>query len=300
MRAAPDFTLKQLTYLRALVNAGSFGAAAAASNITQPALSLQIQTLEEHFGGQLIERRRSGLSLTPLGAAVLERAHDILNIAEDLATLAVRAHEAPIGPVRLGLIPTVAPYLLPRILPGLKSNFSELAFIIREGRTSTLIADLENNVIDVAVLALPLETSSLEAEPLLEEPFVLATGADFKAPKTKTVAVSAIADQDILLLEEGHCLRDQTIQACGINVSRALNQFGATSLSTIIEMVASGYGVTLLPEMSLEKEAADKRIQLFRLRAPCPTRELGLVWRASSPYAEFYQRMAKAMLPKGA
>jgi len=295
MRTTPDFTLKQLTYLRALVNAGNFGAAAAASNISQPALSLQIQALEDQFGGQLIERRRGGLSLTPLGAAVLERANEILTVAEDLSALAVRAHEAPIGPVRLGLIPTVAPYLLPRILPGLKSALPDMAFVIREGRTSTLIGDLEANVIDVAILALPLEQNWLEAEPLLEEPFVLAVGPAFKAPRTKSVPIETVTGEDILLLEEGHCLRDQTIQACGINVSRALNQFGATSLSTIVEMVASGYGVTLLPEMSLEKEAADSRIRLFNLRAPRPTRELGVVWRTSSPYADFYRRMARLM-----
>lgn len=297
MRTAPDFTLKQLAYLRALVNAGNFSAAAAAANISQPALSLQIRALEDHFGGQLIERRRGGLTVTPLGEAVLERAHDILNSAEDLATLAVRAEDAPVGPVRLGLIPTVAPYLLPRILPELRQSFPDIPFAIREGRTSTLTADLDANAIDAAVLALPLEQPWLQSAPLFEEPFVLAVGPTFQAPRTKHIPVSAIAREDVLLLEEGHCLRDQTIQACGINVSRALNQFGATSLSTIIEMVANGYGVTLLPEMSLAKEATDTRIRLFPLKSPCPTRELGLVWRESSPYADFFRQMALVMTP---
>ncbi|MGI9405219.1 MAG: LysR substrate-binding domain-containing protein [Hyphomicrobiaceae bacterium] len=296
MRTAPDFTLKQLAYLRVVVNAGSFSSAAAAANVSQPALSLQIRTLEDHFGGQLVERRRDGLVLTTLGDAVLARAHNILNLAEELSTLVVRAHQAPVGPVRLGLIPTVAPYLLPRILPNLRSAFPDIEFAIREGKTGMLMADLEVNAIDAAVTALPTVEGMVECVPMFEEPFVLAVGPDFKAPRGKSVAVADLDKHDILLLEEGHCLRDQTIQACGINVARALNRFGATSLSTIVEMVASGYGVTLLPEMSLEKEAADTRIRLFSLRSPCPTREVGLVWRASSPYADFYGRMADAMI----
>jgi LysR family hydrogen peroxide-inducible transcriptional activator len=297
MKTVPEFTLKQLAYLRALVHAGSFGAASGVANISQPALSLQIQALEAHLGGQLVERRRAGLKLTPLGTAVLERANDILTRADDLSALAIQAHDVPAGPVRIGLIPTVAPYLLPRILPDLRQGFPDLAFAIREGKTTTLVAELEANVIDVAVMALPLGQSWLQAETLLEETFVLAVGPGFTAPRGKAIRTSDLSGNDVLLLEEGHCLRDQTIQACGINVNRALNRFGATSLSTIIEMVANDYGVTLLPEMSLEKEAADKRIRLYPLKEPCPTRQLGLVWRTSSPYSDFYNRMAAAISP---
>ena len=297
MRSAPDFTLKQLAYFRALVNTDSFGAAATATNISQPALSLQIQTLEDHFGGQLIERRRGGLKIAPLGTAVLEYAQDILNRAEELSTLKVQARDAPRDPVRLGLIPTVAPYLLPHILPDLRDTFPDVPLTIREGQTQTLIQDLESNAIDAAIMAVPTEPAWLDTARLFEEPFVLAAGPGFSPPKTRTVPISALKTEEILLLEEGHCLRDQTIQACGINVNRAINQFGATSLATIIEMVASGYGVTLLPEMALDKEAVDPRIRLFRLKAPCPTRELGLVWRMSSPYGDFYREMAASIQP---
>jgi len=300
MNSRPNITLKQLYYFHQLAGSSNFVTAAKAVHISQPALSLQIKALEESFGGQLIERSRKTITLTPLGEKVLLQTGEILAQVDTLNTLAIRENDTPDGPVRLGLIPTVAPYLLPKTFPALKENFPELQVAIREGRTSWLLDELLNNQIDIAIIALPIEQSGISTLALFEEPFIVATGPDFKAPKTKALTGQHLVGYDILLLEEGHCLRDQTIQACGINMNSALNQFGASSLATIVEMVANGFGITLLPRMSLEKEASDPRIRLFPIRSTGPkgkpiSRELGLAWRSSSPYAKLYRRMGKVI-----
>jgi len=154
---------------------------------------------------------------------------------------------------------------------------------------------LGTNRIDLAVVALPIEEPGVETASLFEEPFVVAAGLEFDRPGKHPVKGSELREQNILLLEEGHCLRDQTIQACGINVNTALNQFGASSLATIVEMVANGFGITLLPRMALEKEASDSRLKLFDMAMPGPSRELGIAWRTSSPYGSWYEEVGEVI-----
>ena len=295
MKNLSKFTLKQLHYFTSLANNSSFGAAAKAVNISQPALSLQIKALEECFGGQLIERRQRGFVLTPLGQQVLECAEEILRQTEKLAAIAIDSGDQPAEPVRLGLIPTVAPYLLPKAFPALRKGFQDTEFAIREGRTSQLITDLYSDLVELAIVALPVGDGNLHSFPLFEEPFVVATSRDFAFPTDRKLAGCDLEGHNILLLEEGHCLRDQAIQACGINMNHALNQFGASSLATIVEMVANGFGLTLLPKMALEKEASDPRLKLYSMAPPGPGRKLGLVWRRSSPYGDFYSRVGEVI-----
>ena len=301
MNSLPKVTLKQLYYFHQLAGSSNFVTAAKAVHISQPALSLQIKAMEESFGGQLIERSRKTITLTPLGNRVLAQTGEILAQVDNLNALVIHENDAPSGPVRLGLIPTVAPYLLPKTFPALRENFPELQIAIREGRTNRLLDELLNNQIDLAIIALPIEKNSINTLSLFEEPFIVATGPGFKPPKTNTLTGKHLLGHDILLLEEGHCLRDQTIQACGINMNSALNQFGASSLATIVEMVANGFGITLLPRMALEKEASDSRIKLFPIRSTDPkskaiSRELGLAWRSTSPYAKLYRRIGKVII----
>ncbi len=300
MKSLSNITLKQLYYFDRLCEATSFSAAAKTVHISQPALSLQIKSLEETFGGQLVERNRKSISLTPLGKRVQERAILILQQMNKLDALTVHENDTPVGPIRLGLIPTVAPYILPKIFPALKEGFSNLEIAIREGRTSRLYKELMNDRIDIAIIALPTDKQYIRTFPLFEEPFIVATGPGFKPPKTETLTGKHLVGHNVLLLEEGHCLRDQTIQACGINMNTALNQFGASSLATIVEMVANGFGITLLPRMALEKEASDKRIKLFSIRNSGKngkpiSRELGLAWRASSPYSKLFEQMGSVI-----
>ncbi|MEE9375517.1 MAG: hydrogen peroxide-inducible genes activator [Rhizobiaceae bacterium] len=304
MKNLSSITLKQLHYFTVLSSSKSFSAAANIVHISQPALSLQIKALEQTFGGQLIERNKKSIILTPLGDQVRMKSATVLQQIEELELLIIRDHEHPVATVRLGLIPTVAPYLLPKIFPALRQDFNEIPILIREGRTKTLYKDILEDRIDLAIIALPIDEKGISYTPLFKEPFFVATGLDFKTPKTKTLTGKDLADYDILLLEEGHCLRDQTIQACGINMNAALNQFGASSLATIVEMVANGFGVTLLPQMALEKEASDPRIKLFPIRTLNANgkpinRELGLAWRSSSPYSALFQRMAKTIKKSG-
>ncbi|MEE9314711.1 MAG: hydrogen peroxide-inducible genes activator [Rhizobiaceae bacterium] len=297
MKSLSPITLKQLYYFNQLATSRNFSLAAEAVHISQPALSLQIKALEETFGGQLIERNRKATVLTPLGERVRLKAIQILSQVEELESLTISNNEAPSGPVRLGIIPTVAPYLLPKVFPALRQDFPELPIAIREGRTKRLFSDLLEDQIDLAIIALPVDQKGISTAPLFKEPFIVATGLNFLPPKTKNLTGKNLEGHDILLLEEGHCLRDQTIQACGINMNTALNQFGASSLTTIVEMVANGFGITLLPQMALEKEASDPRIKLFPIRTDgkAITRELGIAWRSSSPYSKLFNHMGRTI-----
>jgi LysR family hydrogen peroxide-inducible transcriptional activator len=284
-------TLKQLTYFQALAETASFGAAAEMVHISQPAMSLQIKALEDEFGARLVTRGKGGITLTDLGREVLARSNTILCQAKDLAALSKKSRLRPVGPLRLGIIPTIAPYLLPQCFSALRESFDGTNFVIREGKTETLVENLNRNRLDLAILALPVETRNLEIRELFDDPFCLATGPSFDARGKTVIPATEITQNPLLLLEEGHCLRDQAIRVCGSGGSFTHNAFTATSLSTILEMVANDYGVTLLPKMSLEKEANDPRINLYPLSEPTPSRTIALLWRKSSSYGKFYHEI---------
>jgi LysR family transcriptional regulator, hydrogen peroxide-inducible genes activator len=303
-----SLSLKQLRYFDALAEQGHFGRAAEVSAISQPALSLQIKELETALGAPLVERGPRRIRLTPLGEAVAARARDILAAVDELADLA-RLRAGPLaGPLRLGVIPTVAPYLLPALIRHLADAHPGLDLRPREAVTSRLTQDLRAGRLDAALVALPLSEPSLTETPLFTEEFVLvrpASQADDPVPDARTLGTMRL-----LLLEEGHCFRDQALSFCSLTAAAAREVMEGSSLSTLVQMVGAGIGVTLIPQMAVAIEAPRAAVALARLPAPRPQRTIGLVWRRSSalagPFAglaEVVSRVAAArgpLLPVGA
>jgi LysR family hydrogen peroxide-inducible transcriptional activator len=289
------FTLKQLRYFLALIETGHFGRAAERCNITQPALSQQMRQLEESCGRILIDRLGRRATPTPFGRDLAERARTVLEAADAFEAFAAGAGGAPRQAVRFGLIPTVAPYLLPEIFPALKADFTDLAFAVSEGRTEDLLEELADGRLDLALIATapPPGGPRLFVAPLFADPFVLATSAE-ETPEGP-VALTDIDSTRMLLLDEGHCLRDQAIAACGLRDQQGERTFAATSLSTIVEFVANGQGVTLLPAIALRKEAGTGRIRIHPLMAPGAGRMLSLVWRQANPHGTLFEAIAQTI-----
>jgi LysR family hydrogen peroxide-inducible transcriptional activator len=273
-------TLKQLRYLTALAEHRHFGKAAEACSVTQPALSMQIRDLEKDLGADLVERRPGEVILTETGAEVVRRAERVLAAARDLTDFARHSGRLLTGRLRLGVIPTLAPYVLPQILPALQTRFPELRVELRETQTRTLMDELGRGALDAVLLALPVEEGDVETLVLFDDPFLLAVPAGDARRKHARVDAHDINKERLILLEEGHCLRDQALAFCGAALPSGL---GATSLSTVVQMVANGYGVTLLPRIALGVEARDERVKVLRFRDPEPVRQIGLAWRRTSP-----------------
>lgn len=286
-------SLKQMEYALAVAHAGHFGRAAEACSVSQPALSQQILALEALCGTPLFDRLRSGVRLTPFGREFIALAADVVKSAETLDAFVVGQSGQPQRPIRFGLIPTVAPYLLPQIFPALTRDLAEHDFTISENRTDALIAGLVEGSIDVALIGTepPRDGPRLTCRPLFDDPFVLATSS--KDRTGEPVALASLAPERILLLDEGHCFRDQTIAACRLDSDPTARTFAATSLSTIVEFVANDQGVTLLPRIALRKEATDPRIAIHDLVSPGAGRVLSLVWREATPYGATFDRMAE-------
>jgi len=287
-----NVTLRQMSYALALAETGHFGRAAESCHVTQPALSQQIRQLEELCGAPLFDRLGKSVRVTPLGREFVERARRILEEADGLETFLAGKRGRPERPLRFGLIPTVAPYLLPDIFPALTRELPDLSFAVSESRTDALIAGVEDGSIDFALIAteLPAGGPKLVAAELFEDEFVLATpvGEDAVEP----VALAGVDGGRMLLLDEGHCFRDQAMAACGLDREASRRTFAATSLSTIVEFVANGQGITLLPAIALRKEATGGRIAVHALQSPGARRMLRLVWRDAAPYAGIFAEVA--------
>lgn len=283
-------SLKQFRYLDAIARHGHFGKAAAHCAVTQPALSMQIQELEQELGVQLVERRRQGAKLTQVGREVARRAQRILNEVRDIGDYA-RQCRAPLStPVRLGVIPTVAPYVLPALLPLIRADYPQLVVQVRETHTQQLIAELDDGTLDLLLLALPVEHPEIETMRLIEDRFLLAMPPGRKLKGRVRATPELFAHDRLLLLEEGHCLREQALAVCDLRQVEDVDTFGASSLSTIVQMVANGMGLTFLPEISIGVEARAERVAIGRFADPEPSRTLGLAWRATSPRrSEFVQ-----------
>ncbi|ABD85937.1 LysR substrate-binding domain-containing protein [Rhodopseudomonas palustris] len=281
-------TLRQLRYLSALAKHGHFGRAAEACSVTQPALSMQIGDLERRLGVKVVERRPGEVLLTDAGREIARRGDEVLTASRDLVDFARHRGKPLTGRLTLGVIPSLAPYLLPKILPALQRGYPELRLELRESQTRSLVGDIKSGVLDAALLALPLEDSELDALPLFEDLFLLAVPADDPRPDTARIGARDIDQSRLILLEDGHCLRDQALAFCatarrGRQQSSAGMTFGASSLSTVMQMVANGYGITLIPQIAAEVERRDSRVRLLRLKDPQPGRSIGLVFRATSP-----------------
>jgi LysR family hydrogen peroxide-inducible transcriptional activator len=284
-------SVRQLEYLVAVADARHFGRAARACAVTQPALSAQIQALEEHLGIRAFERSRRGVTVTPAGARVVEKARAALRALDDLVAAAGAMREPLTGPLHLGVIPTIAPYCLPRWLPRVRRACPALELYLHEDQTARLVRRLREGELDLLLLALPVEGPDLESLLLFEEPFVLAAprGHALARSPGKRIAESDLVGEPVLLLEDGHCLRDQALSICRHAGAREAEQVRASSLSTLVQMVANGLGLTLLPASAVAAETRGQRDLVVRpFTAPPPRRKVGLVWRrASSRSAEF-------------
>jgi LysR family hydrogen peroxide-inducible transcriptional activator len=245
---------------------------------------MQIHELEALLGVELVERRHGAvLVLTEVGEETARRARSILNATRDLLDFAHRSCRVMSGTLRLGIIPTLAPYVLPRLLPELHRKYPELRLVLRETHTKTLLTELTGGKLDAVMLALPVDEAELEAIRLFHDRFLLAVPAGDPLPETARVTTDDVDRCALLLLEEGHCLRDQMLAFCTEGRNGATTGLGAASLTTIIQLVATGYGVTLVPEVAIDVEVRDERIKLLRFVEPQPGRTIGLVWRRTSP-----------------
>lgn len=275
-------TLRQLRYFEALSRARHFGMAADQCAVTQPALSMQIKELERELGVALVERRGNSVVLTQAGQEIALRAENILGQVRALSEFARQHHGVLSGPIRLGIIPSVAPYLLPAILTELKSHYPELDLQIRETQTDMLMDELLRGALDVVLVALPVQNPQLESMPLFDDPFLIAVQAQEAGRWAVPDLQARIGEERLLLLEEGHCLRDQALQYCHIANMQARKALGAASLTTIMQMVAAGHGITLLPELCAAAEVDRQRVALIPFPDNPPMRTLGLVWRRTS------------------
>lgn len=275
-----NLTLKQIRYFDALARLGTFSAAAESCAVTQPALSMQIKDMEDGAGAALLERGPRGVRLTAFGEMVHQRAKAMLAILDELDDLARSAGGEPAGKLRLGVIPTIAPYLLPAVITRLGARFPGLSPILRESMTSRLIEELHDGRIDAAILALPVSEPALTELSLFTERFVLIRPAeDAQKPVPSR---DRLAEMRLLLLEEGHCFRNQALSFCDMPSTQPREMLDGSSLSTLVQMVGVGVGVTLIPEMAVPIETRSAQVSVARFRDPQPLRTIGMVWRKSS------------------
>jgi LysR family hydrogen peroxide-inducible transcriptional activator len=279
-------TLRQLQYLKLLAEHGSFSRAAEAGHVTQPTLSAGVQELERILGAPVVDRARSGVILTPVGEAAVRRARDVLARTEDLVQAAKSAGQPLSGRFRLGVIPTVAPFLLPRARPLLRQRFPALKLFLREDLTGKLIAALKAGSLDAALIALPYDTTGLDVAHVSNDELLVAAPANHPITAAKTITSAALEREGLILLEDGHCLREHVLSACHLDPPRVTADdegFAATSLHTLVQMIGSGLGVSLLPAMAVEAGLSDNAPVTIRpLEADAPRREIVIAWRAGS------------------
>jgi len=288
-----NITLKQLRYFEALTRHGHFGRAAESCAISQPALSVQIKELEETLGVVLFERSARQVRLTGFGQDFAERARDVLRAVDELGDLARLAKDRMVGRLRIGVIPTVAPYLLPTLIHRLNAQHSGLDVHIRETLTQRLITELLDGRLDTAIVALPVSEPGLTEVALFGEKFVLVRSArDAQSP---VPSPEGMREMKLLLLEEGHCFRDQAVSFCNFRPSLARDGFDGSSLSTLVQMVGAGIGVTLIPEMAVPVETRSAPVSLARFSGEEPGRTIGMIWRKTSPLAPQLQEIAEVV-----
>jgi len=288
-----SLTLRQLRYFDALATHGHFGRAAEACSISQPALSMQIKEMEEALGVVLFDRGARQVRLTQFGEAAVQRIREILRSVDELGDLARAARDRLVGRLRIGVIPTIAPYLLPAVISDLAAAHTELDIHVRETLTPKLIEELTDGRLDTAILALPISEPTLAEVPLYTEPFVLVRpGAEADTPVPSR---DALREMRLLLLEEGHCFRDQALSFCNLQSTPPRELLDASSLSTLVQMVGAGMGVTLIPEMAVAVETRSAAVSIARFGEPQPARTLGMVWRKASPLAGQLSEIAEVV-----
>jgi len=275
-------TLRQLRYFETLARTKHFGMAADQCAVTQPALSMQIKELERELGVDLVERRGNTVALTVAGQDIAARAEAILAQVRELTDYARQHHGELTGPLRLGIIPSVAPYLLPSLLTAVEREYPSLDLMIRETHTNTLVEELLRGDLDAVLLALPVQNPQIETMALFDDRFMVAVAAKAAKDWKPDDLRNRISQERLLLLEEGHCLRDQALQYCQLANVRTRKALGAASLTTIMQMVAAGHGITLLPELCAAAEVDRRRVALISFPDDPPMRKIGLAWRQTS------------------
>jgi LysR family hydrogen peroxide-inducible transcriptional activator len=288
-----DITLRQLHYFDALATHSHFGRAAAACAISQPALSMQIKELEDALGAVLIERGARQVRLTKFGEAAAARTRDILRSVDELGDFARASRDRLAGQLRIGMIPTIAPYLLPTIIGNLARSHPQLDIHVREALTSKLILELAEGRLDAAIVALPVSEPSLTEAALFAENFLLVRQGQNAA--TPAPSREDLRDMRLLLLEEGHCFRDQALSFCKRQSSLPREVLDASSLSTLVQMVGAGMGVTLIPEMAVAVETRSAPVSVARFAEPQPARTIGMIWRKTSPLSGQLLQLSKAV-----
>ncbi len=292
-----NVSLKQFRYFDALAREGHFGRAAESCAISQPALSMQIKELEDTLGARLFERGAREVRLTPLGEELGARVREILRAVDEIGDLARANSDRLVGRLRLGVIPTIAPYLLPRVMQGVARDHPELDLYIRETVTPKLLQELAEGRLDAAIVALPVSEPTLTEIALFDEDFVLVRpAADKDAPLPSK---EGLREMRLLLLEEGHCFRDQALSFCDMPSTRPREMLDGSSLSTLVQMVNAGIGVTLLPDMALGVETRSADVSVHRFPAPRPRRTIGMVWRKSTPLDAQLNQIADAVRRAG-
>ncbi len=294
--------LRDLKYFVALAEHLHFGRAAAASHVSQPTLSTQIRKLEEELGVALVERAPRKVMLTPAGRDVAARARRLVADIEQMREAARRSQDPEAGTVRLGIFPTLGPYLLPHVVPGIRARFPQLELLLVEEKSDVLLTRLHEGRLDVALLALPVNDDQLHVEFLFEEPFVLAVPEAHPLAQREALSLGDLADERLLLLADGHCMREQALDVCQLVGASEKAEFQATSLETLRQMVAADVGVTLLPTLAVKPPVArSDNIRLVPFRDQTPSRRIAMVWRRSSAMVDFLEQLAHVFrqLPPG-
>ncbi len=286
--------LRDLHYLVTVADTLHFGQAAITCNVSQPTLSMQLKKLEEELGVQLFERSNKHVMLTPMGGEITARARRVLAEVAQMKEAAASSRDPLAGTLRLGLFPTLAPYLLPGLMPKLQAEFPKLNLLLTEEKTPILLQKLEAGEIDAALFAMPVEAAGLAVTPLFQEPFLLAVGAKHRLAKRKAVTLEDLAGESVLLLEDGHCLRDQALAVCHrIGVGEA-SHFRATSLETLRHMVSASNAVTLMPKLATVGDRSG--LCYLPFSSPAPSRQIGLYWRSTSARTPLFTAMAEIII----
>lgn len=289
-------TVKQLHHLVALAEARHFGRAARRAGVTQSTLSASIAELEQILGGPVADRSGRQINLTPLGEQVVARARKILLELQEL-TEGAQAEAQPLaGDLRLGVIPTISPYMLPRLLPGLRARYAKLKLYLQEDLTDRLIAQLEAGALDLLLLALPCPQQGMQVKVLMEDPFLVAMPRDHPLAKLKKIDAAQVKREKLLVLQDGHCLREHALAACGLKSSAADETYAATSLSTLVQMVDNGLGITLLPEMAVRSGILEGTGLVTRKVAEADAnRAIALMWRKGSAREDEFLLLAQQL-----
>ncbi len=288
-----NITIKQMRYFEAVVAHQHFGNAAAACSISQPAISVQIRDLELAVGQKLFQREAKSVTLTTFGEIFAENVRPILQAVDDLGQLARSSRDALTGRVKLGIIPTVGPYILPAVVRSVAERFPQVDLMVRETQTSNLIDAVRKGELDAAVVALPISEPNLVEQALFEERFVLVRKTGTPAPRA--LNAETLREMKLLLLEEGHCFRDQALSFCGGSIARPSEMLDGSSLSTLVQMTASGLGVTLIPEMAIPLETGNADVTVTPFGDDGPRRTIGMVWRRNAPLAEHLEALSDAV-----